>query len=328
MNSLSEGYAPLIDFLPWSPPSVSHQSSRNVPPDNSLIVVRDTIRANGSCVLYTIASQYLLSGDENGRVLWLSSGRIGPLSVRRVFRSMGVGTAVAGGNDAGRGGGWRRDPPGQSSVTDVGRRGGRAVLGNATRLDCIQIPNELTKEILAVTRTHDIEFDVGCYLRRLMERIREWVCREPVGPSLIVLDDFTSLSSILGQGAGLGGAIAFKYLQALRFDILKSAATGSDLPVLAVRCSSHESRAEGQMGWIGSVPPSVPKPSAHWDDLLLLLADITFDCVGLPSGPSRAAHGRITVSRRKYGNVTSAGGDGGHSVLNYIASPDGGGGGV
>merc|ERR1740139_602235 len=178
--------------------------------------------------------------------------------------------------------------------------------------------------------------DRRLFLRKLLGRVRDWSAESdtdgagrpiPRRPALVVLDDFGALAS------SLGGDLAFGFLQCLRTTARASAGCG---PALAVRCGadapSERARAEGQMGWIGSgrAPPVSPAP--RWDDVLPLIADCTVDCAELPSGPSRAAHGRITVSVRRrrdeYGvpNGGGAGGDG-KIVLNYVASPDGSAGG-
>lgn len=255
----------LADVLPWRPGTKIQNKE-----EAQSILVTDTVSNDGRFLLYAHTSAILQ--QQEASILWLSGG---PWTISLI----------------------------EHAVEQYGGKSGTSGRDPVAPLSGNQIKNLSIRSLAVELAEQQLEGDISTehFLRTLLKDIRKWV-QDQEKNCWILLDDLTALSSML-QSTRLVYALVLS-LQAL------SNTTEKELKRkvhILMRCgTSHIPSVEGATpspastepieAWLGdSATTTVEHEQPPLDVCLTELVNWIVDVTPLVSGPTREAHGRLTL---------------------------------
>ena len=334
------------------------------------LLVQDSIETDGRFLLHAVVGQALQLNKSDGttktstttnmgtetrktNVLWLVCGSSTEALIVTSLKKMGYSTGLQGGSRMGKH--IVRDRSEQASSVD--KQGSSSTgddddddgFGNTQPLCMHSITEEIGSLLLHSSpplanednTIRSSPFDPQLYAKHLYRRTRKWVQRNQQSStaSLIVLDDVTSLSSLLGDRITYFLILSLKGLIPTIVNDNDQGSSSTRTPVgLMVRSASDIDQDNGSdevpsatgtrststhaAGWVGaggtasfhsndkrnkvassggSTSTSGVSGVVVWERLLPELADGIVDILPLSSGYSREAHGRLVLSTTPVG---------------------------
>ncbi|GKY99476.1 hypothetical protein MPSEU_000901800 [Mayamaea pseudoterrestris] len=246
----------LIDIVPWT---INNPST---------VVVCDTVESDGRFVGYHLALQALRA---NEKVLWLQGGPVTESLVVRSFKKLG----------------WEEKPHNMGDAA-------HGVLGNdddeslRIRSLTVELGNHFLDETDELKPTDDVAYSLEQFLNGLYHDVLQWMRANIGGSSWIVVDDVSTLASIVGND------LAYRFLLSLQCRAITSS-TG-----LYMRCGCDSNMDASDLikpfGAGGLVQQSTSMTTSFFENSLSELADHIVDVFPLVAGPTRDVHGRLAFT--------------------------------
>ena len=256
---------PLEEALPWSVES------------HRVILINDSNETDGRFLLHALAKQNL-GNPTNGNVLWLACGPVTDVQVATALKKNGCDIATL----------YLRSSlqtPKTSSLPLTIRS-----LTVDMASTCLQMSDEVT-------------WNPDQFLRGWYKQVKSWVNEQSRKPCWVLLDDVSSLASVLGDPR-----LVHRFVHSLT--ALSNNNQGQSFGI-TIRCSNdvdqslykakqlEDQNLKSAPLWVGfggqcnnpqykSIESAIP-----WERHLVDLADGIVDVVPLSSGYSREAHGRL-----------------------------------
>jgi hypothetical protein len=236
------------------------------------LLVCDSVETDGRFLCYTFAKQALAA---TSRVLWLVGTPVTDRQVATGLKKMGCDAAAA----------YLRDPTNSKNL----------------RIRC------LADEIATRSLADENGWDEEVFLKEVYKQVKTWLQNADSSsnnnPSWILLDDVSTLATILGE------SLVYQFVDSI---CALSTRMGSDDIGIMIRCSheldqtllhkTDEDFEKDQSGWLGAgglahrtAVRENQLQSVPWERYIESVDGIV-DVVPLTSGYSREAHGRLVFS--------------------------------